>query len=87
MQKSLNEDDAAEPAVQEIEMLVGNTCKQRQNALAIGEKDGKGRQSEGQCANAVGEAAETCAGIVQRRAVNGSDPGSVDDADKTWEYQ
>ena len=83
----LDEDDAAAPSVQEVEVLVGDAGDDGENALAGAEQDSQGRESIGERTHAVREAAQAGAGVVVRSALDRRDPGLVDDAHEREDEQ
>lgn len=83
VENGLDENDVSKPTVQEIEVLIGDTGKQGEQAFAVGEKDGEWCQSVSKGADAVAEAAETGARVVESGIGDGSHPGLVCYAAKT----
>lgn len=60
----LHKDDAACPAVQEVEALVWDTCDHAEHRVAATQSDSQGSQSKGESTNAIGKATNTAAGVV-----------------------
>ena len=83
----LDEDDAAAPSVQEVQLLVGDIGDDGENALMGAEHNSQGRKSVGEGTDAVAEAVQACTGVVLRSALNRRDPGLVDDAHQRKDQQ
>jgi len=60
----LHKDDAACPAVQEVETLIWDTCDHAEHRVAATQRDGQGSQSKGESTKAIGKATNTAAGVV-----------------------
>ena len=64
MYERLDKDDAARPAVQEVETLIRDTCDHAEHRVAATQSDSQGSQSKGESTNAIGKATNTAAGVV-----------------------
>jgi len=60
----LDKDDAARPAVQEVEALIWDTCDHAEHRVAATQSNSEGSQSKGESSNAIGKATNTAAGVV-----------------------
>lgn len=81
--EGLNEDDAAGPAVEEVETLVGDAGYEAEDGVAGTEGDCQGGEGEGEGTDAVGEAADTATDVMEVGALDGGDPCFVCDADES----
>ena len=75
VKSALDEDDAAGPAVQKVEVLVGYAGEQGQKRFSHAEQDRERRQCEGEGANTVGPAAYAGSCRWEARAFERDDPG------------
>jgi hypothetical protein len=87
MYERLDKDDAARPAVQEVEALIWNAGKHTENRVATTEGDSQRSQSECKGTNAIGKAANAASGVVKVCAFDRCNPSFVSDTGKSFESQ
>lgn len=84
VQEGLKEDNATRPAVQEVEVLIRDTCDEGKNAFAGAECDSEWSQSVRHCSNSIREPTQTSTRIVYPwHFLHWCHPGLVDNANKS----
>lgn len=64
--------------MEEVEVLVRDSCQQGQDGFSLGKENREGCQGVCERSDAVGPASEARAGVVKGGAGDGCDPGLVD---------